>query len=373
LLEIIEELNKRGVKAEEMEKTFVDVTAIFKDTKSPVLRKGIERGQKILAVVLPKFAGLLGKELCPGLRLGTELSDYAKFWGKVGGIFHTDEMPAYGITQDEVKTLRVLMDACKRDAIVIVVGEPEHASDALRSVVDRAANAVSGIPSETRGAHPDGVSHFSRPRPGAARMYPETDVPPTTITESYLKRIAKGLPEDPKAKISRLIKKYRLNKKLANQLLNSDYSNIFEEIASATRVKPSYIAATLTETFRSMLRDDIEITILSDEVIKEVFTLIDKKRIAKEAVIEVFTWMVKHEEPKLDNAIKALNLIMISDEDLSSLVENVVHENQSIIQERKEYAFGPLMGIVMKEVRGRADAKRVSQLLRDKICEMVQR
>ena len=93
LIGVKEELAKRGITAEALKTDFVDVTGIFKETKSKVIRKAIDKNQKVLAVKLPGFAGLTGRELMPNFRLGTELSDRAKFWGRVGGIFHTDEMP----------------------------------------------------------------------------------------------------------------------------------------------------------------------------------------------------------------------------------------------------------------------------------------
>ena len=98
LINVKEELAKRGVKTGDLKQEFVDVSDIFKETKCKVIRKAVDKKQKVLAVKLPNFAGLLKRELMPGFRVGTELSDRAKFWGRVGGIFHTDEMPNYGIT-----------------------------------------------------------------------------------------------------------------------------------------------------------------------------------------------------------------------------------------------------------------------------------
>jgi len=57
------------------------------------------------AVPLFGFDGLVGREIQPDRRLGTELSDHAKRHG-AGGIFHTDELPAYGVTEEEVAALR---------------------------------------------------------------------------------------------------------------------------------------------------------------------------------------------------------------------------------------------------------------------------
>ena len=138
LISVKEELAKRGVKAEDLKQEFVDVTDIFKETKCKVIRKAVDKNQKVMAVKLPKFAGLLKRELMPDFRVGTELSDRAKFWGRVGGIFHTDEMPNYGITPEEVDALRKAVGAGESDAVVFVADTAENVLDALKAVVERA-------------------------------------------------------------------------------------------------------------------------------------------------------------------------------------------------------------------------------------------
>ena len=67
---------------------------MFKETESRILVNALKSGGKVYAVKLKGFNGLTGKELCPNRRLGTEMSDHAKFMGGVRGIFHTDELPA---------------------------------------------------------------------------------------------------------------------------------------------------------------------------------------------------------------------------------------------------------------------------------------
>src|SRR5208283_3876947 len=177
LIAVKEELAKRGVTTQNIKADFVDVTAVFKETKSKVIRKAVDKNQKVMAVKLPKFAGILKRELMPGFRVGTELSDRAKFWGRVGGIFHTDEMPNYGITPEEVEALRKAVGASELDAVVFVADTAENVLDALKAVVERAQEALIGVPAETRTAKEDGTTRYMRPRPGAARMYPETDIP----------------------------------------------------------------------------------------------------------------------------------------------------------------------------------------------------
>src|SRR4030042_2060822 len=164
----------------------------------------------------------------PNVRLGTELADRARFWGRVGGIFHTDELPAYEVTAEEVEALRKTVSAGEDDAVVFVADVPENAADALKAVVERAQEAISGVPAETRAANADGTTRYMRPRPGAARVYPETDIPPSLITSSFVDEIRLNLPEPAEKRRKRLMKEYRLNDKLAKQMVDSEYGELFE-------------------------------------------------------------------------------------------------------------------------------------------------
>ena len=129
------------------------------------------------------LAGIVGKEIQPGRRFGTELADRVKYYTGLGGIFHSDELPKYGISKEEVNEVSKLLNLGESDAFVLVAGPENKVIEALKAVVERAKEALDGVPEETRGANPDGTTHFTRPRPGAARMYPETDIRPIRITK----------------------------------------------------------------------------------------------------------------------------------------------------------------------------------------------
>ena len=263
--------------------------------------------------------------------------------------------------------LKAYLEIDPDDAIVLVADTLENASDALSAVLDRAKQAVTHIPNETRGVFPDGLTHYLRPRPGAARMYPETDVPPVPITKDHLKRLKANLPESPEIKRAHLMKKYRLNKKLASQILDSDYSDVFETVATTTSMSPSFIAATVTETFKSLQREGIDVSVLSDETIQDLFSFVASGNVAKEAIPELLVWMVKHETTTLEDAAQALGLKMIPELKLKEIVDRVVRENEALILERKGAALGPLMGMLMRDLRGKADAEKISQLVKNGI------
>jgi glutamyl-tRNA(Gln) amidotransferase subunit E len=114
LLELAGELKRRGVKGADLEEELIDVSDAFKSTKSRIIRRALERGGRALALRLPSFSGIVGAELCLNRRLGTEMADHAKFRGGVGGLFHTDELPDYDVTDEEVQAMRTLTNAKER-------------------------------------------------------------------------------------------------------------------------------------------------------------------------------------------------------------------------------------------------------------------
>jgi glutamyl-tRNA(Gln) amidotransferase subunit E len=368
LLAIKDELAKLGITPDLLKAEFVDVTDIFRNSKSKVIRKAVDKNHKVLAVKLQGFKGLTGRELMPNFRLGSELSDYAKFWGRVGGIFHTDEVLAnYGLTAEEVDALRKAVNASEGDAVVFVADTAENTHDALKAVVDRLKEACKGVPQETRTAKDDGTSRFMRPRPGAARMYPETDIPAQAITTELVETVRANLPEPAEKKLSRLMKQYTLNEKLAKQISDSEYAILFEEIVKETSVAASTVTAFLTETVKSLKRDGIAVENVSEAQIKALFAAVGSGTLAKEATAEVFSWLAKNEGKTVQDATAALGLKMFTEADLEPIVDRVIAANKPAIEKNGKAAFGMIMGVVMKEVRGKANPELVSKILKQKL------
>ena len=366
LLDIAEELKKRGVTPDAIRQEAADVSDVFKETGSKILGAALKRGGKVMAVKLPGFSGLTGRELCPGRRLGTEMNDHAKFGGGVKGIFHTDELPGYSITAEEVHVLRERMDAGEADAVVIVADEERKCVAALGAVVDRAEQALHGVPAETRSANPDGTTRYTRPRPGAARMYPETDIKPVKVTPEKLEELRAMLPEMPEVKLRRFMKDYSLNEKLATQAVDSDYMGLFEELAREGH-STTLLAVTLTEDLTKLRRDGVPVEGLTDEALRDAFTLVKEGAATKESLPDVLTWLAENRGKKARDAVSALGFDMMTIEELTALVNRAVEEKADLVAERGMRAMGALMGVIMGQVRGRAKPQDVQRLLRSAV------
>ena len=187
----------------------------------------------------------------------------------------------------------------------------------------------------------------------------------------YVEKLRTFLPELPEQKVKRLTKEYGLNTKLVKQILNSEYVDLFEKVAKETKVSPTVIAVALTETMKALRRDGIEVEKVTDEQLRELFGLVDSGETAKEAIPDIITWLSKHEDTTVKKAVESLGLAMISQEKLEKIIDDLMRENKSLIAERKEGAFGPLMGMIMKKVRGRVKAELVSEILKRKLKSFI--
>jgi glutamyl-tRNA(Gln) amidotransferase subunit E len=370
LLTVRDELRKRQATANSIRRNYVDLSRVFAQTRARIMEEALAKNGVVLALRLPKFAGLLGKELAPDLRLGTELSSYAVFWAGVGGIFHSDELPAYGITEKEVQESREQLNVQPSDAFILVADENSRAKDALDAVVDRVLEAFVGVPEETRTAMADGTSRYMRPRPGAARMYPETDVPPTPITDHLIATLKASLPETEESSTKRLIDQFSLNQKLAKQLIDSDYLALFEQISAAGKTPPSFVATVLTETCKSLEREGIQVHFIPHEKILSIFRLVEQGTVAKEAITDLLRWQAKSPNADPRDGVKELGLRMLTERELEQVIERHIEKNRKLIEDRGTAAFSSLMGSVMSEVRGSTDPKTVNEKLKEKMAQV---
>ncbi len=356
LLLIRDELVRRGAGIREEP---VDVTHVFSHTSSGILKKA----DRILALVLQSFGGLVGRETQPGRRFGSELSDYAKKCG-LGGIFHTDELPAYGVTSDEVRELRTATGASGDDCVIIVAGPEKKVQCAVLQVIKRARRAFQGVPEETRRMLEGGSTSYMRPLPGAARMYPETDVEPVYSQDIWE---AIEVPELITERIGRL-KEIGLDAGVAEHIGYSEQYPLFEK-ALTQGIPPVLAARTLTSTIKELRREGIPVDKVSDDDLLGALVAVGEGRAAKEAVPEILRAIAGG--TRLPEAVEQC-AGKVSAQDLSGIVRAVVKERQQFVIERGMAALGPLMGVVMAEVRGSVDGKVVSDCLRDEIRRTLQ-
>jgi glutamyl-tRNA(Gln) amidotransferase subunit E len=200
-------------------------------------------------------------------------------------------------------------------------------------------------------------------------MYPETDVKAITITPEHLEQLKRSLPEMPEVKLKRFQKGYGLNEKLARQIVDSEYMSLFEELTREYEELTTLVAVTLTEDLKKLQRDDIPVEALTDNAICSTFALVSCGETVKESVPAILTWLSTNTTRNARDAISALDLGMMSEKKLASIVEAKIKANSEMIAKMGEKAAGPIMGAVMAEVRGKAKASDVQIMIAVKLKE----
>jgi glutamyl-tRNA(Gln) amidotransferase subunit E len=358
----------------------VEVSSIFAHTASNVLEK-----KHVWGLLLRRFAGLVGKDIQPGRRLGSEFADHAKK-RRVAGIFHTDELPRYGITSRETEALLQFLKAEESDAVVILADENvKTCVEAIYAVMHRAKAATEGVPEETRRALSNGCSEYMRPLPGAARMYPETDVSPIAVPTALIDRIKAHLPERLDDRMRRYRQDFLLNDELARQIAWSENSQLFEHVMrlwggytdgslNRDEVKDAstFVVRTLEGTIAELKRDNVPVDLLTRENTLDVFRLVNSKTISKEGVPEILRCLSECPTKAANDAAAELGFVMLSERELQTIVDAVVQSRLEFVKAKGVGAVGPLMGVVMKQVRGKADGKLVNEVLHAKILSVLQ-
>ncbi len=345
LVDVSKEL-KKGLKGKEIAgEKIVDITPELKNSESKIIKKA----EEISAAKLKDFKGFLGKEIQPGRRLGTELSDYAKVIGGVGGIIHSDELPGYGIKETEVQNIEKKLNLGKTDAFVLVADKKNKTEKATKAALRRAEMALSGVPEEVRKANPDATTSFLRPIPGASRMYPETDIPLITPDIKDIKL--------PKLRVDRAseLKELGLGDDLANKIVkeNKDES-LIELVNEFENLKPAFIAETIVSYKKELMKEKLDsekIEKITEAQLKEIFSSLDKGKIAKQSVMEALKDTARGQELNLKK------YELMSDEELKAGLKKIIAENKGM-------PLNALIGKAMARLRGKADGKKIVEELK---------
>ncbi len=364
LLELKEELKKRNISERMLEQNFVELSDIFENTACKIISSGLKQHKHVFGMKLVGFAGLVGKELQPNRRFGTELADYLRVKHNLPGLFHSDELPSYGISEKEVKAVRERLQCSGKDAFVLLVTDEKTAEKAFRTITERCKVALKRIPEETREALQDGCSRYSRPLPGAARMYPETDIPKIVVSKEWLEKLREDLPLSVEERVA-LYKKHGLNEKHINEMKLSNYACFFEELIRKG-FDAKRCAILLLEELKSLSRQGFNIENITEQ---DIIALLEeeKRGFNRDLSIEVLKEKAKHAEKPIREIIAAFKASKVSEKEVRKIIKDIIEKNKELVLEKKERAVNALMGDAMQKLKGKVEARVVAKILKEEL------
>ena len=363
---ISEKINQTKFSEIDRRKDVFDITEIMQECNSNIIKKSIEKQDKIFGIRIKKLKGILGFEPYSDIRLGKEIGQLVRFFG-IGGVFHSDELPNYGIESADIKRVTEKLDIQNEDAFLIIAGGRNSVGFAIDSIINRIKISKNGPPAETRAATPNGDTIFLRPRPGASRMYPETDIPTVKVTDAELIKVRSNIPKSWEDSIKELEEKYRINNQLAEQIFDSEYFEIFEQICSQKQNSPNFVVSVLCSTITNLERSGLNSSLLSNEHIKKTFELLEQEKINKESIQIIFEQIMSKKANGVLQALENASISQLTEDELDEILNKIIQENIDKIKQEQMRALSGIMGIAMKEVRGKASGKIINQKLKEKI------
>lgn len=365
LIEIKEELKNRKISENDIPQEPVDLTSLMGKTKSKFIANGIKSGKKLYGFNFKGFKDIFGKELMEDYRFGTEVSSKMKVISGLKGLIHSDEnLDKYNLSEEDIKKVQNKLNSKDNDCFVLVLGSVKELNKAAEIIINRIKYVFKGVPPETRKAFENGTTEFLRELHGGARLYPDTDSQAIMNTAEEIKQIQNILPNYPWDIIEDYAEKYKVEQRSVKKLIFKGKLSLFDSLIDIYPAKPSIVITTLLNTAKAIKREGKKIENITNDDYKKIFLELKNKKIGKEAIEDIMRLKADSPNLTIEQAIENLNLESLSFEDLRVIINEIVKKNLKIIKEREMRSIGPLMGEVMKKVRGKIDGEIVSKELK---------
>ena len=367
LLQIRQELQRRGITEKTFQSASAEVTNLLTKTNWEPLQQALQRQEEIHCVNLRGFAGILSQSTQTDKVFSKEISDRVRVIACLTRLPNiiTSESAEETIDSFTWQKIRKAMNAQSEDALVLVWGNKQDVRTAAIEISIRAREATIGIPSETRQALVDGTNGFERILPGPDRMYPDTDLPPLEITDQRLNHIRQQVPQP----FWKRLEKYRewgVPEHLLIAIASSPRAKFFEQLIDRHKISAVQIARYLFEKTTAWKRAGQPIHKLDENIWDEFFTAAVTSPTMLENGDEIITNFLTADRESVIPFLETYREQRSDKRKTNQLVEERIQEIRqaelpafSTIEKKHHY----LMRKIMETLRGKIPGKLVSQLL----------
>lgn len=216
------------------------------------IKNAREKGEKIYAVNLPGFQGILSHFTQPSKSFNDEISDRLKVIACIEkpNMASSEDLDMQ-IASNDMERITELLSSSENDAQIIFWGPVDDIATAIETIEERCKMAFKGIPPETRKSFENGTTIFERVLPGADRMYPDTDSAPIPLSDDYIVELGKNLPSDI-IDMYRQLKIWGIPQDTYTYLLKKNMFPLLKKIIDELNINPCFAGCFLGHTFKSV-------------------------------------------------------------------------------------------------------------------------
>ena len=130
------------------------------------------------------------------------------------------------------------------------------------------------------------------------------------------------------------------------------------------------MASILCSSITNLERQGLDAILLKPEHIIESFELLASGRIPKESLEIIFENIMSGKSENVSTAMQSTDVSSIDEDELNGILDKIIQNNIELVKKLGDQAITTLMGLAMKEVRGKASGKMVNDLLRKKVSKL---
>jgi len=342
------------------------------NSENPAISNARKCGNRILAVNLPLFQGILSHFTQPGKCFADELSDRLKVIAcieKPNMITSESILPENN--QVDFDKIRKWLNSAEGDAQIVFWGPEADIQTALETIRERCLMAFEGVPRETRKALPDGTTIFERVLPGADRMYPDTDSAPIPLTQEYINRLSQNLPVPVSARIAQM-QEWGIPSDTFHYLLKKNLVPLIEKISDELAFKHKVIGIFLGHTLKHLEGQKQPHKEFSAQKIYDLFSFIRSHNLDPEIAKPILTVMMDYPKMDFTSILTSLKFKKRTQEELLAPVSFLISKFREIRKsDQPEVTLNWLMGQIRSQALGNIALNEYSQLIQVQIAKEI--
>jgi len=280
-----------------------------------------------------------------------------------------EEWRSFGMPADAVKQVRHVLKASKDDALVLVFGTRRDVETSMKEVVIRVRELRAGVVNETRQVLRTGETDFERILPGPDRMYPDTDSPPTMITDERIGRIKAGLGERAWEREDRL-RKIGLPADKGRRLAISPLYTLFVDVVEKLGIKPLMAARILLDEARALGRRGVDIGAIPIERLAWLFEAMAGGRLFLEGARRVLEKLAQPGTGGMDEVLEAAGIRRAPREWVKAQAGEILASSPKPFSRLPEARERYYMGLLMKRLSGSIAGAEALKILRETAGEL---
>jgi glutamyl-tRNA(Gln) amidotransferase subunit E len=364
LIEISKEMKRRGIRKEDFEHTYVDISHLF----------NLSDGDKAFVTIFPKMKGLFGTEVQPNKDFGEDVFEKSML---ITGIprehhYHSDEIEQYAarkrspypctlpIDKEKHAQISTIVNQGPQDAFIVVAGPERKAMHALKKIVERTKMALDGVPQETRRLLPNGNSEFLRVIHGKERIYPDTDTPPIVISKETLDECRKQVSKRPWEIYEYLHAKYNFNQHQVDMLIRAEKTEKLREYTEELQLNGHTAYRLLIELPRREKREGTQYT---DQTCQKLAEALSHKLIIPEQTDPLIEIFAKEPNLTIQEALAKLHISHVPDEKLNKLILRQLNKSDraKLLTDEtyRKHMLPKMVGEILKAVNHSVEGKKI--------------